>query len=198
MSPHRNLFSKHPFAQLAVAFAAGVCAVYYLPFKLSVTLGAVCFALAIILVFSNRWRVVGFVLLLATLFAGATLAQLQRLAGDTSDIKRVLTQSTDDHFTLTGVLDRPPEFARDRVYLSLRVERISDSFARGRVSILATFRNAASEQEFRSLQLRYGTRILIRTTLDRTGNYRNPGVSSLAEYLDRNDYDAGGIVKSPT
>src|SRR5262249_4378747 len=37
-----------------------------------------------------------------------------------------------------------------------------------------------------------------RTTLDRTGNYRNPGVSSLAEYLDRNDYDASGIVKSPT
>ena len=37
----------------------------------------------------------------------------------------------------------------------------------------------------------------VTTTLDRTGNYRNPGVSSLTEFLDRNDYDATGIIKSP-
>ena len=33
-------------------------------------------------------------------------------------------------------------------------------------------------------------------SLDRTGNYRNPGVSTLSEYLERRDFDATGIVKS--
>ena len=180
------MFSQHPLAQFAIAFCAGVCATHYVAAPLSVTLGAggVCFALAVVLL--SRRNSAGFVLLTAMFFAGAVLAELERRANDASDIKRMVDQST----TLTGVLDGPPEFARNRLYLSLRVE------TGGRVSILATFRNAASEHEYRSLQLRYGTRIRVRTTLDRTGNYQNPGVSSLAEYLDRNNYDATGIVKS--
>jgi competence protein ComEC len=145
-----------------------------------------CSALTVVLLLKKKPA--GFVLLTAMFFVGVVLAELERRADDASDVKRLVDQST----TLTGVLDGPPEFARNRLYLSLRVE------TGGRVSILATFRNTASEQEYRSLQLRYGTRIRVRTTLDRTGNYHNPGVSSLAEYLDRNNYDASGIVKSAT
>ncbi|HEX3253816.1 MAG TPA: DNA internalization-related competence protein ComEC/Rec2 [Pyrinomonadaceae bacterium] len=194
MSPHRNVFSQHPLAQLAVAFAAGVCAAHAASLKLSVTLGALCMALVVSFLITKRLRLAGLGLLLAMFFAGVILADFQRHTDDAIDIKRIVDEPTE----LTGVLDRPPEFARDRLYLSLQVERISGAFANGRVSILATFRNAAAEQEFRSLQLRYGTRVSIRTSLDRTGNYRNPGVSSLAEYLDRNDYDASGIIKSAT
>ena len=91
---------------------------------------------------------------------------------------------------LTGVLDGPPEYARDRVYLSVRSEL-------GRVWLLAPFRDAEQEGAYRALNLRYGARVRVGTTLDRTGNYRNPGVSSLAEYLDRRDFVATGIVKSP-
>jgi competence protein ComEC len=194
MNPHRSVFSQHPLAQLAVAFGAGVCAAHYFSTRVGFLLiaGGVCSALVVILVLKKKLRAAGLALLLAIFFAGTILAGFQRHTDDASDIKRIVDQPSE----ITGVLDRPPEFARDRLYLSLRVERISDAFASGRVSILATFRNAAAEQEFRSLQLRYGTRVRIRTSLDRTGNYRNPGVSSLAEYLDRNDYDASGIVKS--
>jgi len=192
MNPHRNVFSQHPLAQLAVAFGGGVCAAHYVHLTLSLTLSAVCFALVVVLVLRNLCRPAGLLLLLAMFFAGAVLANLERRTDDASDINRIDDQLTE----LTGVLDGPPEFAGDRVYLSLRVERISETPANGRVSILATFRNAASQHEFRLLSLRYGTRIRVRTTLDRTGNYRNPGVSSLAEYLDRNDYDATGMVKS--
>jgi len=190
MSPHRSVFSQHPLAQLAVAFAAGVCAAHYfsVPLSLMLIASVVCSALAVVLLLKKK--TVGFVLLTALFFVGAVLAELERCADDASDVKQIIEQSSDDDFTLTGVLDRPPEFARNRLYLSLRVE------TGGRVSILATFRNAASQQEYRSLQLRYGSRIRVRTTLDRTGNYRNPGVSSLAEYLDRNNYDASGIVKN--
>ena len=198
MNPHRSVFSQHPLAQLAVAFATGVCAAHYFATRLSLTLiaGAVCSAGTLVLLVRNRLCAAGVGLLLAMLFAGATLATLERRTDEASDIRRILTQSTGDNFTLTGVLDGPPEFARDRLYLSLRVESVDDTRATGRVTIVATFRNTASEHEYRSLQLRYGTRIRINTTLDRTGNYRNPGVSSLAEYLDRNSYDASGVVKS--
>ena len=186
MIPHRSVFSQHPLAQLAVAFAAGICAAHYFQLRIGLTLiaGVVCAAVVVVLLL--RKKTAGFVLLLAMFFAGAVLAVLERRA----DAKGIVAQSNDDYVTLTGVLDGPPEFARNRLYLSLRVE------TGGRVSILGAFRNAASEHEYRSLGLRYGTRIRVRTTLDRTGNYRNPGVSSLTEYLDRNDYDASGIVKS--
>ncbi len=188
MSPHRSVFSQHPLAQLAVAFAAGVWAAHYFSLRIGFTLiaGVVCSALVVVLVLKKKLRAAGLALLFATFFVGAVLALLERHA----DVERIGAQSTDDSLMLTGVLDGPPEYARNRLYLSLRVE------TGGRVSILATFRNAASEQEYRSLGLRYGTRIRVSTTLDRTGNYRNPGVSSLAEYLDRNNYDASGIVKS--
>jgi competence protein ComEC len=187
MNPRRSVFSQHPLAQLAVAFSAGVCAAHYFSPRVGFTLIAagVCSALVVFLVKKNL-TAAGLVLLLSMFFAGAVLANLETRTDDASDVKRIDDQST----VLTGVLDRPPEFARDRVYLSLRVERIAETVAHGRISILVTSPNATPE-------LRYGTRIRVRTTLDRTGNYRNPGVSSLAEYLDRNDYDATGVVKNP-
>ncbi|HEX7773641.1 MAG TPA: ComEC/Rec2 family competence protein, partial [Pyrinomonadaceae bacterium] len=67
----------------------------------------------------------------------------------------------------------------------------------GRVSLMAPLRNAATAESYRTLQLRYGTRVTVRTTLERSGNYRNPGVSPLSEYLDRRGYDATGIVRGP-
>ncbi len=123
---------------------------------------------------------------MALFFAGDTLALLEKRKPQSSVIEGQL-------LTLTGVLDGPPEFARDRLYLSVQVEHGPGK----RVWLLAPFRNVETEHYYRNLQLRYGTRIRVTTTLDRTGNYRNPGVSLLSEYLDRRDYDATGIIKSP-
>src|SRR5690348_499244 len=196
MNPHRSVFSQYPLAQLAVAFGAGVCATQGVSLKLGMTLtaGVMCSAVALVLLVKNRLRAAGVALLFGMFFVGAMLATLERRADGASDVRRVVTQADDDNFTLTGVLDGPPEFARDRLYLSLRVESIDDVRASGRVTIVATFRSPQSELEYRSLQLRYGTRVRISATLDRTGNYRNPGVSSLAEYLDGHNYDASGVV----
>lgn len=98
---------------------------------------------------------------------------------------------TDGARIITGVLDGPPEYGRDRVYLSVRAEGI------GRVWLLAVFRDEEQERAYRAMRLRYGARVSVGTTLERTGNYRNPGVSSLAEYLERRDFVATGIIKSP-
>src|SRR5829696_4736631 len=196
MNPHRSLFSQHPLTQLAVAFAVGICAAYYFSWRLSIALvpGAACSMFAAILVRKKKARAAGLMLLSAMFFAGVALALLERRGDESSELKKFV----DKPIALTGVLDGPPAFARDRVYLSLRVERIdSEAIPRGRVSLLARVRNAATVESYRVLQLRYGTRVSVRTTLDRAGNYRNPGVSPLHEYLDRTAYDATGIVRAP-
>src|SRR5215216_3179 len=184
MRPHSNLFSHHPLVHLAVAFAAGICTAGY-GFPLFACL--LCTVVTLILFIKQRLRLATLALLSALFFTGATLAELQRRADNSRPLKILIEQSEGEPFTLTGWLDGPPEFARDRVYLSLQVENVT-----GRVSLLATLRDA---NEFKELQLRYGTRIQVTTTLDRTGNYRNPGVSSLTEFLDRNGYDATGLIK---
>lgn len=186
MHPHRSLFSQHPLAQLAVAFAAGVYVANSFPIKLSVSIGVACSVLALTFLLKKRLRLGGIILLVAVFFTGVVLAELERRSNSSSGIRNLLEQP----ITLTGWLDGPPEFARDRVYLSLRVEEP----ASGRVSLLAPLRNAAA---FTELQLRYGAQIRVNTTLEREGNYRNPGVSTLAEFLDRNGYDASGIIRSP-
>ena len=194
MNPHRSRFSQHPLAQLAICLSAGICAASYLPNKvaLSVVAGAVCLILSVIFVLNKRTGLAGALLLMALFFAGSTLAVLETRSEAASDVKRLVEENPGMPSTLTGVLDGPPEFARDKVYLSLRVERIAADAASGRVWLLVPLRG----DEYSSLQLRYGARIQLTTTLDRIGNYRNPGVSTLSEFLDRRDYDATGIVKN--
>jgi hypothetical protein len=142
----------------------------------------------LLLFIKQRQQPAALALLSALLFTGAVLATLERRADESRELRNLVG---DEPLTLTGWLDGPPEFARDRVYLSLRVENVA-----GRVSLLAPIRDASTRNEFASLKLRYGSRISVTTTLDRAGNYRNPGVSSLAEFLDRNNYDATGIIKA--
>ena len=188
MNPHRRLFSQHPLAQLAVAFSVGICAANYLPTRLefSLIVGAVCSIGSVVFVVKKRLALAGLALLVAMFFVGQVLAVLQGRAERTSDVRR-LVEDGGRALVLTGVLDGPPEFARDRVYLSLRVERVADRDASGRVWLLLPFR---------AVDLSYGARIQVAAALDRTGNYRNPGVSMLSEYLDRRDFDATGIVRS--
>lgn len=189
MRPHNNLFAHHPLVHLAVAFSAGIFIAHYCSLTLSLTAGIACTAVTLTLFIKQRLRLAALILLSALFFTGATLAELERRADDSRSLKSLVDQSEGEPLTLTGWLDGPPEFARDRVYLSLRTENVI-----GRVSLLVTLRDA---NDFRSLQLRYGTRIQVTTTLDRTGNYQNPGVSSLTEFLDRNGYDATGLIRSP-
>jgi competence protein ComEC len=53
------------------------------------------------------------------------------------------------------------------------------------------------QHEVDQLELCYGARIRVMTVLERTDSFRNPGVSSFTEYLDRKGYDASGFIKSP-
>ncbi|HKG46049.1 MAG TPA: ComEC/Rec2 family competence protein [Pyrinomonadaceae bacterium] len=192
MRPHSNLFTHYPLVHLAVALAAGICAAnHFINLRFWLFAAAICCTFTLIFI-SKRLPLAAVALLSAMFCAGGVLADLDRRADNSRELKNLVEQSEGEPFTLTGRLDGPPEVARDRVYLSLRVEDMT-----GRVSLLVPLRDAAARSAFTALQLHYGARIRITVPLERTGNYRNPGVSSLAEFLDRNDYDATGIIKSP-
>ncbi|HEU4434701.1 MAG TPA: ComEC/Rec2 family competence protein, partial [Pyrinomonadaceae bacterium] len=180
MNPHKNLFTQYPLVQFAIAFSAGVCAVEYGPPVRYVYLGVaggVFSSLALVAVLRNRLAIAGWALLGAMFFAGAVFGSVEKRTANFPEGQTV---------TLTGVLDRPPEYARDRFYLSLKVEH---EFT-GSVFLLVS-----GDQDFTTLDLRYGTRIRVAARLMRSDNYRNPGVSPLSEYLERKGYDATGVVK---
>jgi competence protein ComEC len=52
-------------------------------------------------------------------------------------------------------------------------------------------------QEYKVLELRHGARVRVLTGFSREEGFRNPGVSSFTEYLERKGYDATGVIKSP-
>lgn len=199
MNPHRASLSRHPLALIAIAFAAGVCAANYFSIRLVLLwiAGGVCAALVIVALVKGKLAVAAVALLVAVCLAGMTLAVQERNRNADSELRQFVGRQV----VVTGVLVGPPEVGRDRIYLTLGVECLdvdgSSRLVSGVVSLLAPFRSAGDEAEFRESQLRYGARVRVVTTFGRVDNYRNPGVSPLSEYLERKGYDATGVIKSP-
>ncbi len=173
MNPHKNLFSQYPLVQIAIPFCVGICAVEYGPPVRSVYLvvaGVICSIAVVVALLKNWLTLAGCALLAAMFVVGAVLAVQQTEPQPIPGGQTVV---------LTGVLDAPPEYARDRVYLSLKIEQ-------GSVLLIS---------ESAPVDLRYGSRIRVTARLRRTDNYRNPGVSPLSEYLERKGYVATGVIK---
>src|SRR4030095_4576049 len=201
-NPH-STFAHYPLLQLAISLAVGIIASTYHPTSL-LTIVILSVTSALIALISNlerRQTIAGFSLLLAFFFAGGILAFLEQRHDQSSLLKVWLVDHPGETCLLTGVLDGPPEFARGRLYLTLRVETVSkdgsDLKSSGVVSLFVPIRTAAIELEIQSLQLRHGARLRVTTVLNRADQYRNPGVSMSTEYLDRKGFDASGVVRSP-
>ena len=204
--PHQARFTQHPLAQLAIAFIAGILTASWFAPSLALSLSplALFSVVTLLALLRNRLVLAALSLLLAMFLAGASLAVLEKTGSTAGRVKRLIADGvfgSNDPVELAGVLDGPPEYARDRVYLPLRIETVSfkgnDLRASGTVALVASFQTPEIEREYLDLDLHYGARIRVMTTLDRSDKYRNPGVSTLTEYLDRKGYDATGFVKSP-
>jgi competence protein ComEC len=199
-------FSAQPLAALAVAFVLGILGSSYtaLPITLVVIFGLFTTLVAIMAVRLNRMRLASTFAILATLFAGASLASIEKNRIPTNQLKRMISEgvvAAGEPVELTGVLERDPEIAPQRLYLEVRVKSIRyrsiEREASGVVMFLAGVPNKSVATEFEQLDLRYGARISVMTILERSDSFRNPGVSSFTEYLDRKGYDATGFIKSP-
>ena len=106
-----------------------------------------------------------------------------------------------DPVELTGTIEGQPEPAPQTLYLTIRAERINlkgvERAASGTVLLLAQVRDRQLAREYVALALRHGARIRVLATLDREDKFRNPGVAPFTEYLEREGYDATGVIKSP-
>lgn len=222
-------FAAHPLAQLATAFSLGIVGGlhFVIPLSLLIMIAAAVTLLALIVVLTKeragktaqagKRGTVTILVTLAVFLIGGTLALIEKNKTPANQLRNLLDQkmiAVGEPAELTGVLERDPETAADRLYLQLRLEsirsRASEQKSSGVVLLLASIATNArpatersgsaaglSKQEYDQLDLRYGARVRVMTLLERADNFRNPGVSSFTEYLDRKGYDATGFVKSP-
>jgi competence protein ComEC len=204
---HRPDFSSHPLVALAASLAAGVLLVRLLHPPL-----AACFALASLAAAASAFAFLKreyahAALLVAAAFvgAGALLASVEERGENAGTRLRQLYErgavAPGEPVELTGVLERAPEIAPDGLVLPLRVEAVrykaDERACSGRVELFAPVGDARAAREYDALELRRGARVRVMTALARAERFRNPGVETLGEFLERRDLDARGTVKSP-
>ncbi|HKC63695.1 MAG TPA: ComEC/Rec2 family competence protein [Pyrinomonadaceae bacterium] len=200
------MFSPHPLAALAASFALGVLLAHFtaLPINLALACLAAC-TLALSYSFIRRLLSLSSLLLIVTFFfAGITLTILEKSSVTKERVERIFDDgliASGEPVEVTGVMMGATEPAPDGFYLTLRVEKLrykeDEREASGDVLLFAAVRNAEARAEYEAMELRYGARLRVMTALSRSENYRNPGVSSLTEYLERKGIDATAVIKSP-
>ena len=205
-STRAQSFAAYPLALLAVAFALGIFSARSVSVSLLFLIsiaglpGLVAFAFLL----RRKLEVATVFVLLAALCAGAALGSIEKNRVPGNQLSRLLNEGTvgvGQPVEVTGVIERDPEIAPERLYLFLRVQRIrfkqTERSVTGEVVLLAPVSGKLVQEELDQLDLRYGARVRVTTVLERADSFRNPGVSSFTEYLDRKGYDATGFVKSP-
>lgn len=204
-APHQHSIAQKPLLPLATTFALGILAAQFIHLPLQAVVVAAGLSSVAAFVFLHRHRLqsaTAFVT--AALFLlGASLAMLEERAPPDTALRRMLVEGVikpDEPIELTGVVVRAPEYAPQSIFLNLQIEKVNfrerEREASGLVAISIPF-NSDTRTECELLELRHGARLRVMTTLERAEKFRNPGVPSFTEYLDRRGYDATAFVKSP-
>lgn len=198
--------AAYPLAQLACAFAVGILAGTFLnnSLWLFISCGALMSVGAIAALLKQKLQLATTLVLFGALCLGSAFAIIEKSKLPPNQLRRLLDEGTikvGERVELTGVLEQEPELAPERLFLRLRVRRIragnTEMQTSGVIMLLARVVPKSNELEFEELDLHYGARLRVMTRLERTDSFRNPGVSSFTEYLDRQGYDATALVKSP-
>lgn len=196
----------HPLAVLAASFALGILLARFtrLPLTLALGCSAACSLIAFYSFIKRQLLFASLALMLAFFCTGAALMRLEESRIGRERIERIYDEgliASGDPVEVSGVMTREPEPTPDGFYLTINVERIrfkeTERAASGQVLFFAPVRNAVVQSEYEALELRYGARISVMCALDRTERFRNPGVSTLSEYLERQGVDATALIKSP-
>jgi len=202
----RPPFAPHPLMLLALCFAAGILTARLTGLTIIQSL-AFCAASSILaLLCFMRWRSMYVTLFLFIAFysAGLMLAVAEKRSVHINGLERLFDEgiiASDDPVEIEGVVASAPEPAPEGFYLTLRVEKIrfkeTERLAVGRVRLAASVRDGRLRAEYEALELRYGARLRVMTMLHRAERFRNPGVSTLTDYLEQRGLDATASIKSP-
>ncbi len=204
---HQPSFSACPLVVLAVAFAVGVlvASLSTLPVLAPCLVAGVCLSVCAVVMFvRDRLRASALLVVASFFCAGAAASLVEEARVGETRVRRLYERGqlvVGEPVEVTGVLERAPEIAPDGLLFAVRVEGVrrgtTERAASGRVEFFATVADARAGRVYEGLELRRGTRVRVMSVLARAERYRNPGVSSLAEYLVLRDADAVATVKSP-
>jgi len=204
--PHRTALAQYPMATLALFFAFGIiiARVSAASLPILVASGGASSILLIYFLAKREQHTASLFLWLSFLFLGAGFASIEEKSIAPDRVRRLYEAgvvASGDPVEVTGVLSRAPEPAPDGLYLTLKVEKIratnQERVASGHLSLFASMRGDQTRKAYEVLELRYGARISVMTTLTRADGFRNPGVSSFKDFLDQHGIDATGTIKSP-
>ena len=203
-------FSRTPLFALSVALAGGLlCARYVtidaLPvLTLAVILTCVVAVAAVPLLRGNRITQASLCVISAFATTGFAIGAIERTTRAPSRLSQLYEQrilDVGDPVELTGTIDGQPERAPQGLYLRLHAHKIkfkqTERDTSGSVLLVAHLHDNQVKQAYEALELRHGAQIRVMTMLDRENTFRNPGVMRFTEYLERNDFEATGVIKSP-
>jgi predicted membrane metal-binding protein len=162
------------------------------------------FGLSLWSVVRNRLTAASIFLAAAFFACGLVLAWFGNQPAPANRIARIYDDGVvgvGEPVELTGTVSGQPEPAPQSFYLTLSAERIRakgiEYEAAGTVLLTARLSNDQLSNEYNALELRHGARLRLPVTLSREDSFRNPGVMPFTEYLERQGYDATGVIKSP-
>jgi competence protein ComEC len=159
--------------------------------------GVWCFA-------RRRYRAATLCLLAAFTLTGACFARYEREDIAANRVRKFYDEgriAAGAPVEVTGVVSGAAEAMPDGFALGLNVESLRydqrEQAASGRVRLFAQVSSRAALARYEQLELRHGARIRVTCVLRRAEAFRNPGVVSQIELLDRAGFDASGGIKSP-
>src|SRR5262249_35787103 len=137
------------------------------------------FSLAVVIALLKQYLFLGGIMLLAAfVVAGGFLAALERATQLNGRVQKIVLDGgvdDDEPLELVGTLTTAPEFARNRFFLTLQVQSLSvkgkEMQASGLIALSVFWQTAVEETQWRDLQLRYGSRIRVKSELERSDKY---------------------------
>ena len=202
--------NQSPLSVIAACLALGILLGRYKgphphSFVLFGLAGLICTSIpALWFLLRQRLSAASALLSMAFISTGLILASLENQPTPANRISRMYDEGVvvaTEPVELTGAMDGQPEPAPQSFYVTLNAQSIRikgvEYEARGKVLLIARFPTDQIKSEYDALDLRHGARLRIMVTLDREDNFRNPGVTPFTEYLEREGYDATGVIKSP-
>ncbi|MEJ7616974.1 MAG: DUF4131 domain-containing protein [Pyrinomonadaceae bacterium] len=199
-------FHPFPLFILAICLTCGILVAQFASAApvAYLAVGLMSAALALVSFHKNRISLVTLFIAISFAAAGGALFKLDFVSTDSTGVKYAYQQGlivTGAPVEVTGALVVAPEMAPDGVYLTLRADELSfrnaSVKAAGVVWLFASARDEAARTKLEALRLRRGARVRVMCALERSNRFRNPGVGTLTEFLERKNYDAVGSVKSP-
>jgi ComEC/Rec2-related protein len=195
-------FSRFPLLWIATFFAAGIYFSHLVSVVSQIYLIVVVSCAAGLIIFRNN-KCSTLFLAAAFGFAGALCFQIQS-DNISPDRIRILYDSgkvrSGEPVEAEGIIASKPETSNDGSFLILETKKLfrgeQGINTSGKIRIFVPAENAEAAADFQRRELNYGSVVTAACDLMREEKFRNPGVVSRIEILDRQGIDATCTVKT--